>query len=277
MAKSIFMFERGAKALRSAMPRLPHVALHDVRNAELSWPLPEDVYVCPLCLRAFTRADAGRFLTREHVPPKSVGGVVLTTTCIDCNGDASGVQHHAAMRQELNRFAAGEDGATVRLSLQIPSGETVRADVAWNNGAFWAVTDPRYTNPAHMQSLHEKLQGANGETLNFTFKGEPRFEASLARASRFRDAYLAAFSLLGYRYILWPSLDDVRRRIRDQEPPENTFWVTDRLGPGRSVPPCDCVGKKSPAAGMLWGWGEDDRLGAGSRAWSPVLTMLMGG
>ena len=41
--------------------------------------------------------------------------------------------------------------------------------------------------------------------------------------------------------------------------------------------PCDCVGKKSQAAGTLRAWGEDDRWAAGHRAWSPVPTMLMGG
>src|ERR687892_136380 len=45
-------------------------------------------YVCPVCLHAFgEEALALRFLTREDVPPKSMGGRRLALTCRRCNSE----------------------------------------------------------------------------------------------------------------------------------------------------------------------------------------------
>src|SRR5688572_2826829 len=41
-------------------------------------------YACPLCLVGFDAGELSR-LTREHVPPRSLGGKHLVLTCDDCN------------------------------------------------------------------------------------------------------------------------------------------------------------------------------------------------
>jgi NAD(P)-dependent dehydrogenase (short-subunit alcohol dehydrogenase family) len=67
-------FVKGSEAFRRAFPTLA---------AEV----PRDQFwVCPLCLHAFGEdALEARFLTREHVPPRSVGGKRMTLTCGPCN------------------------------------------------------------------------------------------------------------------------------------------------------------------------------------------------
>ena len=64
-------FNLGAKAIQFLQPGAP------------------DCYVCPLCMRAFTRyALAAKELTLEHVPPESLGGRRLVLTCRHCNNRA---------------------------------------------------------------------------------------------------------------------------------------------------------------------------------------------
>jgi hypothetical protein len=62
-------FDEGCDAFKRSFPK---VAVH----------VPSDrLYVCPICLHAYSREGlAAGILTREHVPPQSIGGrrIVLT-------------------------------------------------------------------------------------------------------------------------------------------------------------------------------------------------------
>jgi hypothetical protein len=65
---------------RPGAGEVPTDALHlcDVRNAEFGG-------LCPLCTGKLAPTPAGRPGTAEHVPQYTLGGVVLTRTCSDCN------------------------------------------------------------------------------------------------------------------------------------------------------------------------------------------------
>src|SRR5690348_9023542 len=67
-------------------------------------------YVCPICLRAFAEeALTDGLLTREHAPPRSVGGQRLALTCKSCNSTA-GYAADSDLRREadLYDFASGK-------------------------------------------------------------------------------------------------------------------------------------------------------------------------
>ena len=70
---------------------------------EIAAKLPEHpFYVCPQRLQAFPEsALATGWLTREDVPPKSVGGKKLVLTCRNCNS-AAGHEMDDDMRLEAN-------------------------------------------------------------------------------------------------------------------------------------------------------------------------------
>jgi len=57
-------------------------------------PDENDIFVCPLCFRYFTRTevlnqnDDEGSVTIEHIPPKALGGKKRTLTSVECNNEA---------------------------------------------------------------------------------------------------------------------------------------------------------------------------------------------
>ena len=63
---------------------------------------------CPLCMAGFTRdqASAGRSVTLEHVPPKSLGGQARCLTCRPCNARAGDTIDQVAAMTKRVRFSS---------------------------------------------------------------------------------------------------------------------------------------------------------------------------
>ncbi len=212
------MFTRGAGALSAALPRLPHVATTEPHGSA-------PVYVCPLCLEGFS-VDGSAELSREHSPPRAVGGPVITLTCRSCNSAAGPAQAHAKERREWSRFVSGDQGVSVPVRVTSDNGVAVTADIEYRGEALFIVVDESRSNPVHHSTLVELLEGGNA---TFKLEGNVGFIDELARASDLRDAYLAAFALLGYRYILWPDLDPARELIRNHGTQPRWFKRADWL------------------------------------------------
>lgn len=263
MVASTFLFDRGARALTLALPRLPH--------ARLSEPVTDgDVFVCPLCLAGFDR-DRIRALTREHVPPKSLSGVVVTLTCAACNSGAGRLQSHAANEARWRRFASAASDATHTVRVSGPGGGRVTAELQLCADGYFLIVDPDRSSPNDLYRLVKAFTDRSGgeHPPSFSMTISTDFIPAHVRTSRLRDAYLAAFALLGYRYILWPDLDDVRRQIAESDPDPTLSWRTDPFPLGfrgilivqRPVPCAviimdgDAVFLPWPAAGdQLAGW-----------------------
>ncbi len=212
------MFDRGAAGLDAAVPRLPHVRFDPPVSLG-------DTYVCPLCLVGVHRDRVGH-LTKEHAPPRSIGGKVIALTCDPCNTGAGAMQRHAAQRQRWEHFAARSDGASHDVEITGPDGAAVAAVVEHRGDAFVILVDDSRSDPAHLDALINRLDA--GET-DFTMTGDVGFIESQAQVSDLRDAYLAAFALLGYRFILWPDLDTIRNQISTGSPNSSLFKATDLL------------------------------------------------
>ena len=233
MAGSTWMFDRGAAALTVAFAE--------------SRPVPEGgLYLCPLCLHGFTREEL-HLLSKEHAPPKSVGGPVVTLTCTDCNHGAGSMQAHAARRSAWQSFAARKDGVSHTVRIRDDQGFTVTADVEYRDGDFYIIVDPKRSNPHHHEALLDHLSDGSAFGAPFTLEGDVGFRTDRAQASDLRDAYIVAFALLGYRFILWPDLDEIRQRIADGGSDSRLFMRTDLFpddfhGLLTLSQPIECVG-----------------------------------
>lgn len=183
----------------------------------MSQPVDEDTYVCPLCLRGFRRDEIVE-LTREHSPPVALGGSVVTLTCRRCNNDAGPIQAHAVHRDGWVRFTAGVEGVARSVRLNAGDNLVVTADVEHRQGSIMIFVDDARSAPEHHSALQQGLR--EGIIKNFTMSGSAGFRRDHAEASAVRDAYLAAFALLGYRFTLWPDLDPVREWIRTGTRPD---------------------------------------------------------
>jgi HNH endonuclease len=205
-SRSRAWFDQGCDAFKRAFP-------------EIAKNVPADrFYVCPVCLHAFgEEALALRFLTREDVPPKSVGGRKLALTCRQCNSEGGHeVDSHARREADLYDFAAGEL-REIKAGLITASGRVpIRLSASGRGIQMFGV--PAATHPPTHARVMGDFEGATGEGnwQGFTFKVDfPAFSPERARASWLRSGYLAFFATLGYRFIFRPELDVVRAKIRN--------------------------------------------------------------
>lgn len=185
---------------------------------QLGLKLPE-YYVCPLCLHGFPPELSGT-LTREHVPPRAVGGSRMVLTCLRCNNIASGkhgIDTHASAAEKLRKISEGTLGRPVRARLNIDS-LAVNVNVETVPGKFGITCLPTRNRPNAVDDLKKLLDGYEGvgrEGLSFKLFF-PGLDCSTSRqkASWLRAGYLAAFASLGYKFIFRSIFDAVRKQIK---------------------------------------------------------------
>lgn len=135
-----------------------------------------DFGVCPLCLHP----DAD---TKEHVPPHSIGGRVLTLTCERCNNEF-GSQHEPHLRDWYDNSIG-----KVRLSGADVKGKRVAGEypVRENTAGGFILIQRGDRDPSVESILH------NGTEFEMTY-----YEADTARAhlAAVKTAYLAACTAL---------------------------------------------------------------------------------
>lgn len=204
-------FTKGARTLRE---------LARLRGLEGEYPTDEDWYICPLCSRAFTidelvdRANGG--LSVEHVPPKRLGGKRLVLTCRRCNtSHGTRFDAEAVAEDRIRRFNSGQSGASGRWLMTVGD-LTARVDAEVAGEGMRLMGLPQHTNPAHMARFVEHMMSMvrlrRGD-FQFTLTPVRKYSPGHARVSRIRTAYLAAFALFGWSYILQPALVPVREQL----------------------------------------------------------------
>jgi hypothetical protein len=201
-------------------------ALFDAGSAAFARVFP--LYVCPLCLRTFALdAIASKDLTLEHVPPKSSGGKELVLTCKDCNAHSGqNIDDHMMKADRPIAFLRGEHRGGQLAELTLNDGPSI--SVRLGGGPDKAIilmgkegVDPPGQHKAFTDALGEIARlGRDGEPPDYRFNigfKDDRHSADSARVGWLRAGYLAAFARFGYRYVLGPALDVVRRQIREPE------------------------------------------------------------
>lgn len=220
-------FARGADALMTQLPGLrKQPAL-----AEGAF------YICPLCIsvdeagqyrfRVFREgAIDDKSLTAEHVPPRSFGGRELVLTCASCNNTAGAhLDSHARKRENVPDVFAGRPTKPLAVNVTV-GGHRLSARLAHEDGVMAIKVNKGRQKPGAEAGFRGVLQNgavaAGDITLNF--HGDAHSDKR-ARASWLRTAYLALFSVMGYRYIFQPGLEVVRRQIRDPETEHIPVWM----------------------------------------------------
>jgi hypothetical protein len=186
-------------------------------------------YVCPLCLFAGNeKALQDGWLTREDVPPKTLGGRKIVLTCKRCNNRAGHeIDWHARREADVIGFLTGTK-AEMRAHLRTSSAcMPIRLKVT--EGGIQMVGVPKAARKSDGDGVKDDFGRASvpGGWQDFTFKVDfAAFSQSRAATSWLRSAYLAWFAALGYRFIYRRELDIVRERIQNPESKEPaTFRV----------------------------------------------------
>jgi HNH endonuclease len=180
-------------------------------------------YVCPICRTPFTveALDDGR-LSKEHVPPQSVGGDELLLTCTTCNNTAGTKLDSAAKTKEDVRLAmTGRADRLHRIKATI-GGITVNGQLQAKDGSY-SLTIPKHLN---RPGTSEELRRVGRAGASLTVEHE-RYSELGARISWLRAGYLALVAMEGYKIVLDPAMDIVRTQIRECDERRMLTFVTD--------------------------------------------------
>lgn len=178
-------------------------------------------YVCPQCLQGFTvEAWQDGTITREHVPPESMGGQRLVLTCQACNNDLGGADSEGHMRLEAD-FCDFVSGKPVKAAVHLKTaGGRVPINLTAGGGNILAFGVPKAVHPGEQQrvvsSFDEATSEGRWEKFQMTFEFRP-YSMSRAATGWLRTAYLAYFAALGYRFVLRHELNEVREKLSDPE------------------------------------------------------------
>ncbi len=209
-AKHLDWFSQGARTLR---------AVARERGFEQAFRTDEEWYLCPLCLDVMLTVEefGTKKLSVEHVPPKALGGGELVLTCRKCNNDTgSKFDAEAHRQQRLRQFLSGQSEHPQTAAFTVGDLTTrVEMYLTGQTGMF-LVGVPKINNPADMDLLDKHMRtlaGTRSSDFRFTVSPQLRYRHDRARVSWIRTAYLAAFALLGWKYILQPALQPIREHL----------------------------------------------------------------
>ena len=178
-------------------------------------------YACPLCLVEYT-LDQIDLLSVDHVPAEALGGSRMVLTCKACNSDSGhDVQIHMIRRERTANVFSGElsEPHAARISFLRGAEAEPRASV---NGVVFTersgpttLTVSEANEPEDIASFRREMEAAVG-SLDWRFRvrfDQDQFHNIAARVGWLREAYLVAFAVFGYTYILDPALETVKRQI----------------------------------------------------------------
>jgi hypothetical protein len=231
--------------------------LFDAHTSDLNEMLiqPKEIFGCPICLRTFTRdAIAKKTVNDGHVWPKSIrkgsqrAANMHVLLCEDCNSQASPGDSQMQLHEKIRRGeVAGELHGARRVQL-IPSDHSKPIEmpagmITVNDDGSFTITgrvdkDGKWidANPEDQQRFLSAV--ANKERLGLAIHPPKGFRPEKVPGGWITAAYLMAYYALGYRYILNPLLQPVRKYIlRSFEksptemvvPDEETFGLSEFL------------------------------------------------
>jgi len=219
--KSRAWFDQGYEAFSRTFPRLA-----------IEHP-GEKFYVCPICVRPITEfgLEAG-FLSREDVPPKSLGGRPMVLTCHECNSQGGhGADVHAHREEKhFNLLSGGVVRGKARL---VTESGSIPIDLSAGGGGL-LMFGVSGAAPPSARGLIDQDFGSmkRGEAaVKFTIQLDD-YSKPRSAASWLRSAYLTLFAAFGYKFILRPELNLIRERILkpESDAPETFRVIRPQIG-----------------------------------------------
>lgn len=189
----------------------------------------KDVFICPLCFQYFTRDevltstdDDEALVTLEHIPPEALGGKERTLTCRSCNNWAGhALDSHLIHQLALLDFLQGIPGASIDAKIKADDNVNLTATVRVSENRHLEIFyDRERSNPIEVEKFNQ-MEEPGPRTINMAFRGRSGKTHKIRRpeCSLLRVAYLWAFSVFGYGFLINFGLQYIRSQIKN--PTEN--------------------------------------------------------
>lgn len=224
MAKSTYLFGKFSYNLRAVMSAMKV----SINNGEFA--SNERLYLCPLSLKVFSHLTldlkAIDCLTREHVPPKSSGGKVRCLTAKDVNNNATSLD--IKLDERIKFVDASRHGFPLMVKAKVDHALNYKLIMDLNTAKPIMKFIGHMDNPV-AQNLIKEIR--SGDTFNFSFKLPPEIISPLTKISYLKNAYLLAFSDIGYEFIFGlaklqhPYINRLRCTIINKDVNENLNFV----------------------------------------------------
>jgi hypothetical protein len=186
-----------------------------------------DTFVCPLCLKIFTKDDLKPKntpkgpelqLTLAHIIPGALGGRLCTLACKDCN-NAIGKSLEAALKKHFVVEDAINGIGKLRARLAGDFGNVGVEVSLRGSGDPWQLEPVAKTsNPAHSASLEKMLVGTEANPRTgppCELKFEHEYQPVVVAAALYHAAYLLMFHYFGYPFAFSPLGEQLREQIRE--------------------------------------------------------------
>lgn len=182
----------------------------------------ENSYACPICLKEFEIKDSNipMGLTREHVPPHSLGGLVQCYTCSKCNhdfGSEADKQLLIGIQQNQKTFLKTLNGQKVRIKTSEGAFQGQMSVTA--DGAYTIRHSKKNNHVVKLEEFIGKVEKGSLLSLEYLL---PRLDSHLFNVGLLKSAYLQAFSVLGYEIVIGSRYDVVRDQLK--RPNERLYY-----------------------------------------------------
>ena len=187
-------------------------------------------YLCPLCLKSFTKQEVRKILTEEDVPQASLGGSRITLTCRQCNstcGSEIDVHLYNAIKAREQRLFLPNTNRkiTVKKENQRLNAELIVED--YKNIKLFINekrNDPRVWEFFHNNIL---LPDEIIDIADYPLKRDER----RIRSALIKNAYLLLFAKTGYSFLTDSYYDDLRLQIANPE----VCYLPERLWTAQNI------------------------------------------
>jgi hypothetical protein len=196
---------------------VPSLSIKDSESNKVTQP----EYICPVCFDAFNyqdlNGDLKNPLTLEDVPPKKLGGKVKTLTCRSCNNKA-GHKLDVKLKTWLNNKESQNflPNSQTKAKYLIDGNEVNGTFSVANTGEIVIDLDTKRSNPKHAEEFTKKVN-PHGTTQMSIHPIQKKADNREAEIALLRIAYLEAFSLCGYGFMLNGYLGKIREQIQHPE------------------------------------------------------------
>lgn len=224
MAKSTYLFEKFSHNLGAVLAAMK-VTINDGEFAH-----HERLYLCPLSLKVFSQLtldhNAEDSLTREHVPPKNSYGQIRCLTAKDVNNNATSLDIKLEDRAKF--VDASRYGFPLMVKAKVDNALNYKLIMDLNNEKPIMKFIGHMENPV-AQNLVKEM--SSGGTFKVNFKVPSDKASPLTKISYLKNAYLLAFSDIGYEFIFGltklqhPYINKLRCTIIDKDVNEDLSFV----------------------------------------------------